>query len=192
MNKHTPTPWHVDKIIRTMVRDATKLIVCRCESSYSADDDIRIANTEYIVKCVNLISELEQKGITLEQLEKLASGELALQADNNVGSWQPSETGRWSYNDDNVEENGVDIYVYGDEWVATTYPNQASPSVQRIRATQLVNYANNYETIFEENTRMRDALETISYHAEGTPSDFDISVVQNIANQALQQTKENE
>lgn len=86
MNKHTPTPWHVDKIIRTMVRDATKLIVCRCESSYSADDDIRIANTEYIVKCVNLISELEQKGITAEQLEKLISGEAC------IAEWLPIST----------------------------------------------------------------------------------------------------
>lgn len=69
--------------------------------------------------------------------------------------------GRWSYKDDDVEENGVDIFVDGDEWVATTYPSHISPSIQRIRAAQLVNYANNYESLEQENTTLRNQIASL-------------------------------
>lgn len=79
--------------------------------------------------------------------------------------------GRWSYKDDNAEESGVDIYVDGDEWVATTYPCQYSVSVQRIRAAQLVNYANNCEELQEENRKLKSLLER-SLVAYDIPNDY--------------------
>lgn len=91
--------------------------------------------------------------------------------------------GRWSYNDEHVDESGVDIYIDGDEWVATTYPSQDSSFAQRFRAAQLVSYANLYESLKEENEHLKNLLGVVEYHTRGEPSDFDISVVRSYCEQ---------
>lgn len=86
MNKHTETPWFVFEAYDCDLLIRSKKWKCNgvdyydeCIAVVPADDGNYKENAEHIVKCVNLVAELEQKGITIEQLEKLAE-------------WQPIET----------------------------------------------------------------------------------------------------
>lgn len=75
--KHTPTPWKINNTTGFMTaiytEDESKWIGnLALQGLHWSEAE---ANAQHIVKCINLIGELEEKGITLEQLEKLASGE---------------------------------------------------------------------------------------------------------------------
>lgn len=81
MNKHTQTPWcicynHDDS---WQGPDRTYTVKSGSKDLFYDEPYYNRApvkcDAERIVKCVNLIAELEQKGITIEQLEKLANGD---------------------------------------------------------------------------------------------------------------------